>query len=145
MPCAKVLPLHYSNIKSTRVAVFAIFLRRIPSKEFVHSQTKCEARHKTSSGEEAPAPWAHMLPTRSQRLRHPVNRNRRPGTGTGVEIIRCILITIQINDDSCLYSERRLLFATTFSTCMVTLQSGSQRGLRLGLVAIIQSPLLIHY
>jgi len=72
------------------------------SEEFVHSQTKCEARHKTSSG--APAPWAHMLPTRRQRLRRPVNRNQELGAGTWqlgpgkrAEIIRCILITIQIN------------------------------------------------
>jgi len=50
------------------------------SEEFVHSQTKCEARHKTSSG--APAPWAHMLPTRRQRLRRPVNRNQELGAGT---------------------------------------------------------------
>lgn len=112
MPCAKVLPLHYSNIKSTRVAVFAIFLRLPPQRRRILLQGIFAQSDKVRSVVQnffRDSRPAHMVPTRRQPHRHSTTRGRQSGLGVRswvrvrclswrAEIIRCILITIQINE-----------------------------------------------
>lgn len=84
MPCAKVLPLHYSNIKSTRVAVFAIFLRLPPQRRRILLQGISAQSDKVRSVVQnffRDSRPAHMVPTRRQPHRHSTTRGRQSVLG----------------------------------------------------------------
>lgn len=102
MPCAKVLPLHYSNIKSTRVAVFAIFLQLPPPSSRILlrriSAQSDKVRSEAQTCSRTPAQRTCCQPGDSD------SDTQEYGVGGWwvvrgccAEIIRCILITIQIN------------------------------------------------